>query len=334
MRIGIICPSEIALRRFLPALKNTTAFSYIGVAYATITEWYGATEDTIRNEKEKAASFQNEFGGEVFYGYQNLIESDKVDAIYLPLPPALHYEWAKKALLAGKHVLVEKPASISSIHTKELIEIAKKTNVALHENYMFGFHQQLNDINTMLQNGIIGNIRQYFVNFGFPLRALSDFRYNKKLGGGALLDCGGYTIRYASMLLGNSAKIKYAHLGYINGFEVDMYGSGVLENDEGTTVHISFGMDNEYKCDLEVWGNKGLLTTNRILTAPVGYTPEATIKRGNNIEVISLTADDTFKKSIEYFRECIHNNTLREESFSKILKQSEYIDIFNSLAVK
>ena len=110
IRLGIICPSEIAVRRFLPALKQCVDFQFAGVAVADRTEYDGATDEILSKEVEKAKRIQAEYGGEIFNGYQSMIESGDVDAIYLPLPPALHFPWAERVLRSGKHVLVEKPA--------------------------------------------------------------------------------------------------------------------------------------------------------------------------------------------------------------------------------
>lgn len=107
-----------------------------------------------------------------------------------------------------------------------------------------------------------------------------------------------------------------------------MYGSGVLVDDQETTVQIAFGMDNNYKCELEVWGNKGCLTTGRVLTAPVEFEPQIIIKE-NNIETIrTLSPDDAFKKSIEYFLKCIDNKEMRFKSYEDILKQAKLIREF------
>ena len=127
IRIGIICPSEIAFRRFLPALKKTEGIEYVGVAVATPEEWANGKEvdahimETIEAEYVKAAKFREEYGGKIFDGYQNMIESKDIDAVYLPLPPALHFKWAEKTLLAGKHAYVEKPFTTSYEDTVKLL---------------------------------------------------------------------------------------------------------------------------------------------------------------------------------------------------------------------
>lgn len=331
-RIGIICPSEIAFRRFLPALKEAGCFEYAGVAIASKEEFVGATDEILTKERAKAQSFVDNYGGKIYEGYSTLIHSDEVDAIYLPLPPGLHYKWAKVALAAGKHILVEKPCTTALADTDELMKEAERKGLAAHENYMFAFHDQLEAVNDIVKSGEIGDVRLYRISFGFPMRAQNDFRYNKSLGGGALLDCGGYTMKYASILLGPTAQLKYAQSNNIEGFSVDMYGSAALVNDEGVTAQIAFGMDHNYKCELEVWCSKGTLYTNRILTAPAGLVPEVIIRKGNEEEKRNLPADDAFKKSILHFNKCIEDNATREENYEILLRQAKLVDSFKELS--
>lgn len=331
-RIGIICPSEIAFRRFLPALKEAGCFEYAGVAIASKEEFVGATDEILAKERAKAQTFVDSFGGKIYEGYGTLIHSDEVDAIYLPLPPGLHYKWAKKALTAGKHILVEKPCTTALVNTEDLLKDADVKGLAAHENYMFAFHDQLEAVNDIVRSGEIGDVRLYRISFGFPMRAQNDFRYNKALGGGALLDCGGYTMKYASLLLGPTAQLKYAQSNNIEGFSVDMYGSAALVNDEGVTAQIAFGMDHNYKCELEVWCSKGTLYTNRILTAPAGLVPEVIIRKGNEEEKRSLPADDAFKKSILHFCKCIEDTNTRKENYKTLLRQAKLVEQFKQLA--
>ena len=331
-RIGIICPSEIAFRRFLPALKEAGCFEYAGVAIASKEEFVGATDEILDKERAKAQTFVDNYGAKIYEGYNTLIHSTDIDAIYLPLPPGLHYQWAKEAVLAGKHILVEKPCTTSIKKTEDLLKTAKGKRLAVHENYMFAFHDQLEAVNAIVKSGEIGDVRLYRISFGFPMRAQNDFRYNKALGGGALLDCGGYTLKYASLLLGPTAKMKYAQSNSIDGFNVDMYGSAALVNDEGVTAQVAFGMDHNYKCELEVWCSKGTLYTNRILTAPAGFTPEVIIRKGNDEERRNLPADDAFKKSILHFSRCIEDVDVREDNYRSLLKQAKLVEEFKELS--
>lgn len=332
IRIGIICPSEIAFRRFMPALlKAKSKIEFAGIGYASPKEWFGdrnVSAEAIKEQQErecaKAQSFIDAYGGSLFKGYQELIESEGVNAIYLPLPPALHYKWAKMALENGKHVFIEKPSTTCLQDTDRLIEIASNRGLALHENYMFVYHDQLKAIDDVVKSGEIGDVRLYRISFGFPLRARNDFRYNKALGGGALLDAGGYTMKYAYYLLGETAKVVTAQVNHIEGYEVEMFGSCTMVNEKGLTAQLAFGMDNDYRCEVEIWGSKGTIVSNRILTAPEGFTPTYTIKKNQEYKTRNLPADDAFLKSINRFAACIGNSDVRAENY-QILHRQEYL---------
>lgn len=339
IRIGIICPSEIAFRRFLPALKKSENFSYVGVAIASEEEWYGNVDpsdvkraELLANERAKAQTFVDEYGGTIVSGYEAMIRRDDLDAIYIPLPPALHFRWAKLALEAGKHVFVEKPSTISAADSSELVRLAGSRGLALHENYMFNFHQQIEEIEKVIASGELGDVRILRIDFGFPRRAQNDFRYKKALGGGSLIDAGGYTMKLAGRLLGASAHIDCAKLNYTGEFEVDISGSATMSNDRGLVAQIAFGMDNAYKCTLEVWGSKARLDTGRILTAPAGFVPQYTITDNDGIRTVELPADDTFFKSIQYFARCVEDEATRKASYSNIVKQAELVDEFKEKA--
>lgn len=337
IRIGIICPSEIAFRRFLPALqqaKDKIQFAAIGIA--SPEEWFGdlnnisqeQIEEQQARERAKAQTFIDQYGGEIIVGYGNLVSSDLIDAAYIPLPPALHHKWAKKALEAGKHVFVEKPSTTSLADTENLISLASAKGLALHENYMFIYHSQLEEINNVVKSREIGDVRLYRITFGFPLRQLNDFRYNKTLGGGALLDAGGYCMKYANWLLGGEAHVVTAQANNIDGFEVDMFGSATLVNNNGQIAQIAFGMDNDYRCDIEIWGSKGTITSGRILTAPAGFASSYTIKKNQDVETRPLASDDAFLKSIERFVACVEDKDTRVEEYNLMLKQEQLVNEF------
>ena len=195
--------------------------------------------------------------------------------------------------------------------------------MAVHENYMFVYHSQLAWIREHMAE--MGELRLIRIDFGFPFRGANDFRYNQELGGGALLDCGGYTLKLAGYFLGGSAQITTSQLNMKPKFGVDIGGSATLVNDQGLTAQVAFGMDNSYKCSLELWGSKGTLYTNRILTAPVGYEPQVVIKIGDNEQVYTLLADDSFGKSIAYFGKCIEDEAQRIEHYAEIRRQAQLV---------
>ena len=341
IRIGVLCPSDIAFRRFLPSLKKATGFQYVGVAVASPEEWFcddlsvvdqRTIDNTLSSEIEKANRFVNNYSGKIFWGYETLIHSSEVDAIYIPLPPALHFKWAKEALLNGKHVLLEKPFTINLKETKLLLEIANKRDLAVHEDYMFVFHSQMEAISNIINSGEIGDVRLYRISFGYPRRDNNDFRYKKSMGGGALLDAGGYTIKIASMLLGPKCKMVAATANYMTDFDVDIYGSATMINEDGVVAQLAFGMDNDYKCDLEIWCSKGTLTATRVFTAPADFLPSCIIKKNQALETRELPGDDAFLKSILCFEKSVKDKHVRCENYQLIEQQAFFVQEFKRVS--
>ncbi len=309
MRLGILGTADIAFRRFLPALQKCPDFEYAGVASRT---------------PEKGEPFVKCFGGSVYPSYDALLADRRIDAVYVPLPPALHYAWGKAVLNAGKHLLLEKPFTPALADTEELLALAREKDLAVHENYMFVYHRQLARIKEMIAGGELGEIRLYRMAFGFPKRAGNDFRYVKSLGGGALLDCGGYPARLALELLGDSARVVQSKLIRPEGYEVDLYGSAVLENDAGQCAQISFGMDNAYQCQLEVWGSLKTVIAPRIFTAGADYSPSLIVRTSSDESIEQMAADDQFLHSIEVFAAACEGRAA--EGTDRIRKQSELIE--------
>lgn len=312
VRLGILGCSDIAFKRFMPVVGNIDNLKVVAVG-----EEY---------DMKKLEPFCREYNLEGEDNFEHLIAREDIDAVYVPQPPALHYKWAKQALENGKHVLVEKPSTISYANSKNLVDIAAEHDLTLHENYMFQYHSQISTIRDMISGGSIGDIRFIRADFGFPMRAQNDFRYNKALGGGALLDAGGYTVKLATMLLGENVKVDAARLNYLPGHEVDMYGSASLSNTDGQVCQVGFGMDCAYKCSLEIWGSRGRLYANRIFTAPDGYQPLVRIETAEGIKEITLMADSHFQHSIERFMAGITDREIRKKMYNEILLQADLVE--------
>ena len=336
LRMGILGPSEIAFRRFLPALKKSAHFEYAGVAVAEPDErnqsyHHHELKALFRKSMAKAEDFMNKYQGAIFSGYEQLLSSS-IEAIYIPLPPALHYVWAKKALEYGKHVLLEKPFTTNLADTKKLLKIAEQKGLAVHENYAFCYHEQINKIRQLIKDREIGEIRQIRAAFGFPYRGAADFRYDRELGGGALLDSGGYPIKLSILLLGKTTQIMTAALHTAKEHNVDVFGSATLENDDGITAQVSFGMDNSYKCELEIWGSEGCIYAPRIFTVPANLTAAVVLKKQE--ERVYEIRNDQFLGSIDHFYHCIADSTLRLESYAEIESQGRQIDDILNLTKK
>lgn len=311
IRIGIIGAAEIAHRMFMPALLKSGEFECVGVATKTAG---------------KGMRFSEDYGVSVINDYRKLVLDKEVDVIYIPLPPALHYQWAKLALENDKHVFLEKPFTTSYAHTKELVELAKKRELVLQENYMFQYHSQLQAIKNMIASGKIGELRMIKSSFGFPIRTSDDFRYSKELGGGALFDVGGYVIKLAYLFLGDTIKLQSSSSCKKDGFEVDTFGAVSFVNKAGLVCQGAYGLDCSYQCLLDIWGSKGRLFTNRIFTAPENLKPVVIVENDKGKEEIILSEDSHFFNSIKMFGNAIDDKMLREKMYDDLLMQAKLVD--------
>lgn len=310
-RIGILGAADIAFNRFLPALEKVQGVQCAGVS---------------SNSPDKLKRFVDKYNIHVYESYDEVILDENVDCIYVPLPPVFHYEWAKKALLAGKHVFLEKPSTISAVQTRELAGIAGSMGLVLQENYMFQYHAQLADIEKIIASGELGKLRLVRTSFGFPRRAGGDFRYVKELGGGTMLDNGGYTIKLINRLLGRSTRLVASKLDYDEETGVDIFGTAEFMNADGVLAQAAFGMDCQYQCSLELWGSKGRLTTGRIYTAPDGFVPTALIETGAGSRSIELASCDAFEESIKMYLRAVDDDNVRADMAQELVRQAEFVD--------
>jgi predicted dehydrogenase len=318
LKIGILGFANIAKKAIIPAVIESSYFELYGIA---------------TSNEEKKRYIVSQYSCKAYDSYKNLIEDSLIDAVYIPLPNALHFEWAKKAIKQKKHLLVEKSLACNYKEVIELNELAKKENLAIIENFQFRKHSQLQRIKSIIKNKEIGEIRSIRSSFGFPpFPDKNNIRYIKSLGGGALLDAGAYPIKVAQELLGHELKVTSALLNYED-TEVDIWGAGMVQDvNSSKFVQFSFGFDHHYQCSLEVWGSKAKLFTNRIFTAPPGYKPVLTIENKEGKNTVTIPAENHFMNMLEYFYKCTIDENLRIEEYKANNNQARLLEEFYNIA--
>ena len=319
IKIGVLGGASIAERYLIPSIQLLEdKYELIGVASRT---------------KKNADKFADKFNTKGFIGYDNLIKSDLLDAVYIPLPNGLHYEWIKKALNKELHVLVEKSLACKYEEVEELTQIARSRDLALIENFQFRFHKQLERILEIIESGKIGELRCVRSSFGFPpFPDKNNIRYDKNLGGGALLDAGAYTLKASQIFLGLDSAITSARLYKDHNKGVDIWGGGFIQDNTSKLFsEIAFGFDHQYRCSVDLWGSKGRLSTNRIFTAPPGYEPKLRLEKQNDINEIVLEPDHHFCNMLNHFyKQCKKGGSVSEDKLN--LNQARLITEFKQLA--
>lgn len=104
---------------------------------------------------------------EIFESYQDLLDNADVDAIYVPSPNGLHYEWTMKSLDAGYHVLCEKPFASNAEEAKKMVAKAKKKGLVLMEAAHWFYHPFRNRMQDIIASGILGEVKHCYGNFHF-----------------------------------------------------------------------------------------------------------------------------------------------------------------------
>ena len=239
VRIGIVGTGRIA-PRFVSEAKFVSGLSIVAC--------YNPNQDS-------AKVFVKKHPMECFIeDYEKFLEH--VDAVYVASPNETHYDYAKKALLSGKHVLSEKPIAFTKAQTMELYDLAEEKNCVLLEGiktaYCPGFQQMLN----VAMSGKIGDICDVEACFTRLANSTSRERIDAKYGG-SYLEFGGYTLLPIIKLLGTNYKdVRIDSLVDENG--VDIYTKVLLRyEDKLATAKMGVGIKSEGQ--LVIAGTKGYI---------------------------------------------------------------------------
>ena len=308
LSIGVMGCANIAVRSVIPAIKSIDAFELVAVASRTA---------------EKAAETAAQFGCEAIVGYQELLDRDDIQAIYMPLPTGLHEEWVMKALKAGKHVHIEKSLAMDYRSAHQMVRLAREKGLLIMENFTFLYHGQHELVKGLIKDGKIGDLRCFRSSFGFPPLDPQNFRYNKELGGGALLDAAAYTVRVSQLFLGNDLGVEAATLNHLDS-EVDIYGGAYLKAEDGSFAEVAFGFDNFYQCNYEIWGSKGKISAHRAFTPGPDFKPRITLEQQGESFEYEADAENQFVTILTEFARCVREND-RESKYGENLNQARLL---------
>ncbi|MFD4575700.1 Gfo/Idh/MocA family protein [Streptomyces sp. NPDC058417] len=291
VRIGVLGCADIARRRMLPA--------------------FAASGDTVlaavaSRDEERAARTALPYGCRAVAGYAELVSLPGVDAVYVPLPVALHAEWVEAALRAGKHVLAEKPLTTDPDRTRQLFALARARGLVLRENVMFVHHPQHAAVRRLVADGAVGELRSFHAAFTVPRRPEGDVRLDPGLGGGALWDVGVYPVRAAAHFLGGGLRVAGAVLTRDrHGREVDTAGGALLRTPEGVTAHLDFGLDHAYRSTYELRGSEGVLSVDHAFAPPPDRAPVLRLVQGPESREVRLPAEDQVALTVRAFAQAV-----------------------------
>ncbi|MEW4263258.1 Gfo/Idh/MocA family oxidoreductase [Priestia megaterium] len=292
VRWGVLSTAQIAQNELLPA--------YIKAMNAEAT--------AIASSNIKVKGISRKFRVPKMYdSYDKLLEDPDIDAVYIPLPNALHSHWVKKAAKKGKHVLCEKPAALTFKEAEEMIKICKENDVMFMEAFMYQFHPQHQRVREIIDSGEIGELKTMKASLSSYLENQDgNIRMNGELGGGSLYDMGCYCIHAIQTLLRSKPKKVFASMGKDHDGQVDIFVTGLMEFDNGMTAIFDAAMNRTVIDYYEIIGTKGSIQVPRAF-APQLFNGEALIlihtQNGKYRE--EKVFGDQYKLQVEYFSRCI-----------------------------
>lgn len=245
LKWGIIGAANIAEQQMIPAILE----SEDGVVTA------------IASRSGKATHMQKKFKIPfVVADYDELFSMDEVDAVYIATPNSIHGELIKKAVIAGKHVLCEKPIVLTKNELEEIFQLADHHGVYVMEAMMYRFHPQMKACRDLLQSGVIGDVVTMYSRFHFRLENWdSDIRTSSQLKGGALNDLGCYCLNAASYLLQSEPQSIQVQNSIHRQAEVDTHVSMLLHYATGETVMSDCSFHSPMNNEIEMIGTLGTI---------------------------------------------------------------------------
>jgi predicted dehydrogenase len=264
-----------------------------------------------------------------FGSYEELLASDLVDAVYLPLPNALHVEWSIRASQHHKHVLCEKPIAVRAEEVESLIAAQQQHGVHIMEAFMYRFHPQIARLQQLLADKAIGDTKILRASFDFFLRRPHDVRWSVELGGGALLDVGCYCVNISNLLLGGppisvTASAVWAPSG------VDISLAGTLEYPNGVLglIDCSFNVGTTMQQNVEISGTEGVIRLSQPFR--VGEEDVTIVVDKADLttppETVVVPGANEYQLMIEHFSDAVLNNKQPAYTLQESLANMRVID--------
>jgi predicted dehydrogenase len=244
LRLGLLSTARINEWSVLQVIRELSDISLLAVASRNEARAnnYGEKHDIPRR-----------------YGkYGDLIADPDIDAVYISLPNALHYEWTREALLAGKHVLCEKPLCSDPEQVLEVEEIARKNGLRVVEAMHYRHHPDTLRAIQIIKSDFMGEIEFVDVYFFSNVRERDDIRLNASLSGGALMDIGCYCLDLIRWVTGDDAPKIIEVKAALGGMNVDMSTQVTLLCHRRIRARFHCSLESEsFDCGAEIGFGEG-----------------------------------------------------------------------------
>ena len=248
IRWGIVGAARVN-ERLMPAIIN----SDLGELIAIGSRRKGAAKECLLKH---AAHLEDAV--QTFDGLDQIVNHDRIDAIYIPLANEEHVQVALKSIRAKKHVLIEKPMALKSSEVQMLFDEAKKFNVKIMEGFMYAFHPQFDRIQNIIKSNILGKINYAHSMFSFPIQPARFYRINRPMnsGGGALWDIGPYAIHTLRQCFQENP-LRVKAISKFNECGADISTSGLIDFGHSKRATFDISFECTRRSEFEAFGPQG-----------------------------------------------------------------------------
>ncbi|OIJ13871.1 oxidoreductase [Anaerobacillus arseniciselenatis] len=304
VRWGILSTANIAQKAMIPAIGRSENAEVVAIASSS------------GKAKEVADAFNIK---KTYHTYEQMLRDEEIDAIYIPLPNHLHKKWTMEAAKHGKHVLCEKPASLTAEDTKEMIDFCKVRGVHFMEAFMYQFHPQHDTVRAIIASGEIGEVKLMRASFSFLLnKPKGNIRMDRTKGGGSIYDVGCYSIHVIRNVLQVEPTEIFIHANIDQEHQVDTSAVGYLKLENGVSATFDSSFEMAFRNEYEIIGTKGQIKVPRAFRPDIHGDQGIVILQTEDGTKELKVVGDVYRMQVERFSQAI----LEEEDLSSTWENS------------
>ena len=323
LRWGVLGYARIARVELIPAIRRSSNGEFFALASrdeAKLAEARAAFPGLVHTHRDYAA----------------LVRDPEVDAVYLPLPNALHREWALRALEHGKPVLCEKPLALDAVQAREMTAAAAAAGLPLMEAFMYRYTERIHRVEELFRAGELGEVKFVHASFRFLLANPTSIKLRPELGGGALYDVGCYPVNFAGWAADLAAgaapgtvRPESVAVECVRNGGIDEIFSALLRYPSGLIASLHCGFNAQKRIAAEIVGTKGAL---EIPDAFLDNAGSLVLTQGEARREIPVPASDRYRAEVEDFADAVLARRPPHLGPAETLRNAEVLDRLRAAA--
>ena len=256
-----------------------------------------------------------------FENYEDALLNSGANIAYISLPNSMHFNWAKKALSLGYHVIIDKPMCYKLGETKKLIALAQKKKKLLSEAIFFNYHEQIKKIVSLTKK--TKEINKVNCNFTIPLPSNKSILMSKKLQGGAIMDMGPYAASIHRIFFNQNITYLKILFKKNKNYLPTSFKLEIKYKEKSYSGLFKFG--GKYKNEVEIFTNKEKFSIERVFSPPDDLKLNLMILKNFKKKIIKVKKDNSFEN---YLFELIKK--INNKKYSYYYKQIESDHMFRN----